>query len=353
MLRGCLIGCLGVAVLLAIVAGFLFYLAHEADLLAVAPRMDTVAHIGGNPVVLARLDPNQPGVFRILVEAFESEPFAAKLITAMTPHEVTLSVDLNSSGETSHQVLALNLRRLAGLFAWFGDDDHFLRFSPIQQNMSRAKEGDGLFVVRSEWPTNTGARALLGARPDETMPLEGGHLFEAVIDNRGMAAYVALEPYFTAEEEADRAGPERHARTEKLIPESAPAMERLAGLFRRVDTVRLRANLDWETVDGADTPPVEPAVEASSPLAVREAPAVPPGDIRATITVDIATQSPRAAEDTLFFLMMLRDAAYRALLEEGIVLESRLSAEDSMVRGVFETAGFTARLIEALREVEE
>jgi hypothetical protein len=350
-LRGCLIGCLGVVVLLAIVAGFLFYLAHEADLLTVSPRVDTLAHIGGNPVVVARLDPNQRGVFSVLLEAFQNEPFAPKLFTAFVPHEVTAAISLNRSGETSHQVIALSLRRLAGFFAWFGDDDNFLRFSPVQQNMRRAKEADGLFVVRSEWPTNPQTRALLGALPEDPLRLEGGHLFEAVADNRGMAAYVALEPFFTAAEQADRPGPGRHARTEKLFPESAPAMERLAGAFERVEILRLRANLDWEELEEVS----ESTDEPSEPLSIHEAPPIPApaGDLRAAVVLEIATRSPRAAEDILFFLMMLRDEVYRALLEDGIVLESRLYVEGNTVHGQFEASGFTARLVEALREAEE
>ncbi|MFP4503046.1 MAG: hypothetical protein ACLFTT_18795 [Candidatus Hydrogenedentota bacterium] len=334
-MRGCLIGCVGVLVLCMLVAGFLVYIAYEFDFIQAAARVDTVSYIGGEPMVLARADPNRAAVLAVVSEAFAQNPGARQFVQAFMPHEASLAVMLDSGAQTSRQILALSLRRLAGLLDWSAVEPANWRVSPAQEDIVASKEQNGVFVVRSSWPTRKTTRQQVRKvwpeAPRERLALEGGHLLELVVDNRGGGAYLALEPFFFAPEAAPAMGSPAQDKT--LAPISPPPLSK-----RQYDSVFLRGRTLRVTVDL-----VHPSLPAN---------ALDPTAVAVEVVIECTTRNARAAEDLRFLLMYARDQLYRALLEEGVVLDSDITGEDNAITARFTARNVGEKLIRMLRETQ-
>lgn len=339
-MRGCLIGCVGVLVLCMLVAGFLVYIAYEFDFIQAAARVDTVSYIGGEPMVLARADPNQATVLAVVSKAFAQNPGARQFVQAFMPHEASLAVMLDSGAQTSRQILALSLRRLAGLLDWSAVEPANWRVSPAQEDIVASKEQNGVFVVRSSWPTRKTTRQQVRKvwpeAPRDRLALEGGHLLELVLDNRAGGAYLALEPFFFAVEAAPPMAPDAQDKT--LAPISPPPLSKRQydSLFLRGRTLRVTVNL------------VHPSLPANAP----DLAALDPTDVAVEVVIECTTRNARAAEDLRFLLMYARDQLYRALLEEGVVLDSTITGEDNAITARFTARNVGGKLIRLLRETQ-
>ncbi len=314
MRRGCCLGCLISLVLVGACVAGVAYLAAKMDLTHEAPRIDTVAHMGGQPEVLVRLNPNAPELVSLLLEGFSGAP--PQFVTAFLPHEATLAIGFDGEQEQASCVLALSLRRLTGALAWLASDPEGWRISPVQQGIQAAKEADGLWVVRSHWPVSREMRERAAAWwPDARfapLELEGGHVLEALLDNRSGGALLALEALLAPR---DLAQEQREAVVNAPFDMEA---QRLPGIFRRLEAVRLSADIE----------------EAN----------------RASVRVEANGRDEAAAESLAFFLYTLRDLAYRELIEEDIVLTGDILVSGAAVRGIFTIDGIHDRLVRAIRE---
>ncbi|HNR30128.1 MAG TPA: hypothetical protein PKI11_04510 [Candidatus Hydrogenedentes bacterium] len=312
--KGCCLGCL-IAVLLvaACVAGVAF-LAVKFDITHEAAPVDTVAHIGGQPEFLARINPNAPELMALLVEGFSGAP--PPVIAWFLPHEISVAIGYDREKEAAACAVAVSLRRLAGALAWLASDAEGWRFSPVQRALRVAKERDGLWVIRSQWATSEETRDRVARwwKADRfvLIELEGGHLFEAVLDNRAGGGLLALEALLA---------PEDFMPEQREVVVKAPfdvEAQRLPGLFRRLET--LRVSMDLEDGD------------------------------RMRVRVDANCRDAAAAESLAFFLYTLRDLAYRDLIESDVILDSDIVVSGAAIRGVFTLEGVREIIVRAIRD---
>ncbi|HNT89436.1 MAG TPA: hypothetical protein PKL84_16360, partial [Candidatus Hydrogenedentes bacterium] len=94
--------------------------------------------------------------------------------------------------------------------------------------------------------------------------------------------------------------------------------QRLPGLFRRLET--LRVSMDLEDGD------------------------------RMRVRVDANCRDAAAAESLAFFLYTLRDLAYRDLIESDVILDSDIVVSGAAIRGVFTLEGVREIIVRAIRD---
>lgn len=315
--RGCCLGCLIASVLVAACIAGVVYLAMKLDITHEAAPVDTVAHIGGQPELLVRIDPNAPEFLSLLVEGFDGAP--PQLISWLLPYEITLAIGYDREREDASCILAVSLRRLAGGLAWLASEPDAWRLSPVQQGVRAAKEADGLWVVRSHWPTSPETRARASVWWPEAgfarLEMEGGHLFEAILDNRAGGGLIALEALLAPGDFA----PEQREIVVK--PPFDLEAQRLPGIFRRLETLRVSAD-----------------VEAGN---------------RGRVRVEATCRDGAAAESLAFFLYTVRDLVYRELIEEDIILKTDIVVSGATLHAVFTIDGIHDRLVRAIRESAE
>ncbi|MCC6143301.1 MAG: hypothetical protein IT368_05800 [Candidatus Hydrogenedentes bacterium] len=308
MKRGCLIGCLVLIALVAGAAAIAFIVLDRLDVLHEAPAIPVEEYAEPAPALFVHVQLDRPEVTKLLTDALDQTP--TWLIQKFTPHEVTFTVDPDAASASNNIVLALNLKRLTGFLDYAIRDIDEWRFWLNQEIVSAGQEGEGLYVIRSTIPF----LQQLGAAPAEVWtalphlspaPAQD-HLFHAHVDNRGGRGLWAIAPLL-AQPPAE------------YDPARAPVADlaQVEGFLKRFDSAELTTDL------------------------------LESGDLEVKVTVQAPTAT--AGESLLFFLMIVRDTAYKALLQERLVLEGHWQQDGTTLQGTFQVRGFRERAMEYIR----
>jgi len=158
---------------------------------------------------------------------------------------------------------------------------------------------DTMATVRERWPDNS----------SESIKLEGGHMLEAVVDNRGGRGLVAVEGLANLVEGLST--PEKPAEKRQELQRIFDAQQ-LSGLFYRASVARLTGDM----LD-SDTIVLKTALECSD------------------------EQGATAME---FALLTVRDLLFAQLIENGIILEGDPVKEGANVRMELRLMGCNAAL---------
>lgn len=315
MKRGCLVGCAlfaGAAAALAALA------AHQARRLPAFERTDevaTAAYMGRSPAFAFEMHTQSPYLRDMIVAGMA--PLPRWIAEELIPAEFSFTVDGDGAWESAERdeamplVFALGMRRFAGLLEFAVRDPETWRWWEGQEVASARQEAPGVYVVRSRlpWPGD------LDAFPAGPWPLEGAAMEEAPpsasivlrLDNRGGRAFGALLP-LTADMRDGTA----------VLPEEFVDTARLKALFDRV----LAA---WMTIEflSAD---------------------------RMLVRARLDAPAPAAAEGALLPLLAFRDALFRALLEEGVVLEGEWRRAGRTISGDFTVSGYRPLVIRGVEQ---
>jgi hypothetical protein len=306
--RGCFLGCAGFLILLALLAGLAALALERLDVLREAPVVHIDTFATPAPAILLRAQLDRPEVMSLLTEALDQTP--SWLVEKFAPHEISFSVEPRVAAGHNEMVLAFNLKRLAGFLDFAIRDTDEWRFWLNQEIVSAQEEAEGLYVVRSTIPFEAGLtdhiRPLAEEAAGEAVAPFEDPLFQVRIDNRGGQALLALAPMVTQQ-------PAEYDPARKPFAEIA----QLEGFFRR-----------FSTADAAVDLPDSGALQ---------------------VRVHVRVPDRAAGESLLFFLMPLRDTAYRELLQNDLVLDGFWSQTDTALTGDFTISGFRQKAMEYIR----
>ena len=311
MRKGCCCGCLVLLVLFIGWTGLGIYFAgHYMDLWVAAERVDTLAYVGEAPAVMVRIQPDLPEVTSILTEGFNGMSPEWLL-----PYEATLALIPTLEKQEVDVMLATSLRRFLGfLKLCLQSDEGQTALKDLDLDW-RTTQQDGLLVLKTQKPIDEAVCTQVQSVWPQPRPGswsgEGTHFLELVLDNRDGGVMLALDPFLVA----------READPNEIVVMKAPfdleGAGRLPGLFKRLNGLRFYMDLT--------------------------------GPDEAQCHVDSECRDAQAAETLLFFLFTLRDAVYRALVEQDIDFEGRLVRDGNRVKGTYTIRGYRAPLIEALQ----
>jgi hypothetical protein len=287
------------------------YFLGRGDLVFHTPRTDTQTFVGDGGAVQLRIDPNQPAIVNLLRSALtESMGFMALATDHALPYEMTLRMDIDRPASEVDMILALSLRRFAGLLEMRADPELW-RWTPYQRVQSAKLEREGLWVVRSTMPLDEGALGLADERwaKPEGSALHPGreHGAEVVLDNRNGALYLVANTLLNPPLQAGD------------LPNEAPSAmppEQLIAILGRVETAR--ATLD-----------------------------VPDND-RVTITLRVNCVDEDMARGVQLLMLLVRDRVYLDLLEKDILLSGHLALEGRTISGEFTITGWRDRVLLSL-----
>lgn len=318
--RGCCLGCLFSLVVAALLVAGGIYLANRFDIITAEPPVDTVAHVGGAPQVLLWVDPDRPELLELLTAGMNGAPGA--FIEALMPYEGIYTAKVDSERKIVSGVLAVSLRRFAGFLAAVADPDKDWRFFTDQYNIRAAEEQEGLWVVRSEWPTDEASRALVV----QTWPAQTAgpavpskeHALELLLSNEAGDAWLAIE--------AMLAEGKPHEYVTMATTGNVPGftLDTLPQWAQRI--ARLHGTMDYAPGDKTTGKP--DSVQSNWEIICRE---------------------PEDAGQLLGLLQFIRASVQQQLSASGLTLEGDWVVEESAIRGAFHVDKVRETLLQRIR----
>ena len=199
--RGCLMGVAGVLAG-AVVAGLAgaWYVDRQYHAVLAGPVVDHLTLTDLKPSLRAVIDPGpMSDVLREQINAVLPREAPGWLVDALLPHGASLIMGLAEDGEEVGVHFLLNARRLDSLIAEnFNLAEVPGRFPEIQWSSEGMKaESRGALTLTGSFAVDASAQEEAFYRWRRTLvetpvALEGGHLLEAVADNREGGAYVVV-----------------------------------------------------------------------------------------------------------------------------------------------------------------
>ncbi|MEK7795273.1 MAG: hypothetical protein AAB353_12125 [Candidatus Hydrogenedentota bacterium] len=198
MKRGCLIGCLivfGLFALMIVVVGFVAD--SMFNLFQPLPPVDLAAAYGTEHAIVFRMDMNNEQLREMAGKALDQGP---GMLEFFWPHQLYFFMDANAEAKTRSLGFALSTRRMAKLWGWILPipDEKDVGSGLVIQEIS--VDDNGVIQASADGPTREEDLATLAstwAAPFDVEPLalEGGHFMELVINNRNGEAFLAVAPW--------------------------------------------------------------------------------------------------------------------------------------------------------------
>jgi len=301
------------AIIMVIACAFLVFMAWHWGALTPQPRVSTAGFASNHTAlaVIINLDPVREVVSTI---AAQKTGRPAWLFQDLLPYEGALLMNVPEDRTQQQICLAVSPKRLGPLVpiltSWLFSPQPIGSFQwstpgivwqdgVLMARLAGTASEDTMATVRERWPDNS----------SESIKLEGGHMLEAVVDNRGGRGLVAVEGLANLVEGLST--PEKPAEKRQELQRIFDAQQ-LSGLFYRASVARLTGDM----LD-SDTIVLKTALECSD------------------------EQGATAME---FALLTVRDLLFAQLIENGIILEGDPVKEGANVRMELRLMGCNAAL---------
>ncbi len=308
MRKGCLWGCLGVLAIAGLTAVILAtYFGTKYDVITSAPRVSTAEFASERSAIVALLDPNTPEVYTILAGS-ERDSAGVKYLL---PYECSAILDVDAAKGTRQLTLSISPRRFAGILLKIFASQEVLSFeTPGFEDWVTAGlvEEKGALVMRKRGRIAPEAIELVQEQPvpsgEQPFEVEGGHVFEVIVDNLNGCVFLGLEQLARPRERESDEGEEKRT----VDP------GKFAELLSRIRTARITCDFDSE------------------------------GNL--AVIVDIECPDEAAAESILSGLLSVRDRMAEESLEEGYVVEGEPELLGNRIHADITVRGAQGALVE-------